>query len=349
MSERTLASCETITEITEIPGADAIEAATVRGWTVVVKKGQFSPGDEVLYVEVDAALPLDNPHFAFLRERGVKEFNGREVHVLKTARLRGVYSQGIVFPIHEVFPTPDTAEQQYNVPQTADEILGIKKWEPPLPAGMHALGPFPEFLQKTDAERVQNLDSDTWATIQQNPENWTPLEKIDGMSGTFWKTDDDVLHAAGRNWELDPVGRNAHWQVADHLNLSDLLKPGEWVQGEVAGPGVQGNPLQIDELRLYIFAFGTTDYTRAGTRRSSLEEWPSWVLSHSAPRVPFLELPATIAETVAQVEKMKSTQPPHANAEGVVWTNQHSSTLPGLGDRHVFKSISAAYLLKHDR
>lgn len=46
-----------IKEIREIPGADRIELATVMDYTVVVKKGEYKPGDMGIYVEVDSLLP----------------------------------------------------------------------------------------------------------------------------------------------------------------------------------------------------------------------------------------------------------------------------------------------------
>ena len=46
-----------IKEIREIPGADRIELVTVMDYTVVVKKGEYKPGDMGIYVEVDSLLP----------------------------------------------------------------------------------------------------------------------------------------------------------------------------------------------------------------------------------------------------------------------------------------------------
>jgi len=46
---------------------------------------------------------------------------------------------------------------------------------------MTALGPFPAFLQKTDAERVQNLDGETWEGFRRmprlgdRPRRWTAV------------------------------------------------------------------------------------------------------------------------------------------------------------------------------
>jgi len=288
--------------VTPIDGADAIEAVTIRGWTVVVKKGEHTPGDPVLYIEVDAALPLDDERFAFLAARNAKVFGDRRVHVLKTAKLRGVYSQGIVFPLAQ-FPEASAVPPG----QSLDEVLGITLWEPPSPPGMATLGPFPSFLVKTDAERVQNLDEATWALIQSDPDAWLATEKVDGSSLTAFVPADGSLHVAGRNWELDPAHDNAHWHVA-RKHLTDHLEPGQWVQGEVVGPSVQANPLALTANRLVVFGFGTFDPeepARSTTTRTPRVQWPPWALDSAAPLYD-MALPATIAETIAATEKVMS-------------------------------------------
>lgn len=57
MYGKPLAYIVKIKEIREIPGADRIELASVMDYTVVVKKGEYQPGDLGLYVEVDSLLP----------------------------------------------------------------------------------------------------------------------------------------------------------------------------------------------------------------------------------------------------------------------------------------------------
>ena len=46
---RKLASIQQILDIRPIKGADVIEVASVLGWNVVVKKGEFSVGDKCIY------------------------------------------------------------------------------------------------------------------------------------------------------------------------------------------------------------------------------------------------------------------------------------------------------------
>ena len=86
---RKLAHIETIKSIEPIIGADLIEKATILGWTIVVKKGDFKVGDKCIYIEIDSKLK-DIPCFDFLRTRKFK---------IKIAKLKGVVSYGIVFPL----------------------------------------------------------------------------------------------------------------------------------------------------------------------------------------------------------------------------------------------------------
>jgi hypothetical protein len=87
---RKLAHIETIKDIQPIEGADMIVKATILGWDVVVKKDEFNIGDKCIYIEIDS-LMKDIPCFEFLRTRNFK---------IKTAKLKGVVSYGIIFPLY---------------------------------------------------------------------------------------------------------------------------------------------------------------------------------------------------------------------------------------------------------
>jgi len=83
------ATIQKIEWIKPIENADAIELAGVLGWQCVVKKGEFNIGDTVVYVEIDSQTP-ELPEYEFLRPRGFK---------VKTIKLRGEISQGLVLPL----------------------------------------------------------------------------------------------------------------------------------------------------------------------------------------------------------------------------------------------------------
>ena len=91
MSERKLTSIQRIVSIEPIQGADKIELATVLGWQCVVKKDEFKIGDLCVYIEIDSIVPADNPYFEFLKDRKYR---------VRTIRLRGQISQGLVCPLN---------------------------------------------------------------------------------------------------------------------------------------------------------------------------------------------------------------------------------------------------------
>ena len=84
--ERKLVSIQSVDSLEPIAGADNIVKARVMGWDVVVKKNEFAPGDPCVFFEIDSVLPDGKPWAEFMRPRGFR---------VKTARLRGVLSQGL--------------------------------------------------------------------------------------------------------------------------------------------------------------------------------------------------------------------------------------------------------------
>lgn len=350
--ERALATVEEITELRPIEGADSIEVARVRGWDVVVRIGEFNAGDRVVFFEIDSFLPLDDSRFTFLAPRGArKNPEGVEGHVLKTARLRGVYSQGLALP-YEQFEAGLSGLD----PQIGDDItstiLGLEKWDPPIPAELagSAKGAFPSVFKKTDEERIQNMP---WVFDQSIllPDAWVATEKIDGSSMTVFVNEGEN-GVASRNWDIEDTSHNSMWKLARELELHEKMR--DWypapkfigeaeiaLQGEIFGPGIQGNPLQVKEVQFRLF---TIQYDREELPR---DFWPQWALDLAVP-VHDLPYPETQDEALAQVENLKSLINPQRPVEGVVWRNTHTPNFPN-GARASWKAISQRYLLKHDR
>lgn len=69
--ERELAYVVEINDIQPIEGADRVELAIVGGWTIMVRKGQFKPGDLAVYFEIDSKVPAKAP-FMFLADKHFK-------------------------------------------------------------------------------------------------------------------------------------------------------------------------------------------------------------------------------------------------------------------------------------
>ena len=335
-SERKLVTVEKILDVKPASNADALEIVKVRGWNVVVKKGDFKVGDVVLYFEIDSTLPESDSRFSFLMHKGVKsivvdgvDYRG---HVLRTMKLRGNLSQGLVLPLSD-FPEVN--------PESEDIAgdLGVVKYEPPIPANLSGqiLGKFPSEVRKTDAERVQNLES-SWDAIKKH--RWVATEKIDGSSVTLG-FDGEKFRACSRNWELRVTDDLSSYDVAKRYGIADVLKahPGLWIQAELAGPGVQGNKLRLSGQRLFIFnVIKNGEYLPRS-------QWHDRLLKNAAPTLP-LELPETVSETVSQVDGMMSTISPDRFAEGVVWHSAIGQGLDYLDGRDCFKAINNSWLLK---
>ena len=122
---RKLVTIRKINEIHPISNADLIERAKIGGWNVVVKKGQFKADDLCVYGEIDSIFPAEDERFAFLEGKR-----------LRTKKLRGVVSQGIAFPLSIL------GEISVKEGDEVTEILGVTKYEPPLPQSMDAKGEF---------------------------------------------------------------------------------------------------------------------------------------------------------------------------------------------------------------
>ena len=115
MAERALAHVEKIVDIQPIDNADKIEVATVLGWKVVIaKRDNFHVGDKVVYIEIDSKVP-DRPEFEFLRDRKFR---------VRTIKLRGQYSQGLVLPMSIL------KGKDYEVGTDVTKELGITYYVP---------------------------------------------------------------------------------------------------------------------------------------------------------------------------------------------------------------------------
>jgi len=249
--ERKLATVRKISDIQPIEGADMIELAIVDGWKVVVAKNVGHKVDDmVIYCEIDSFLPI-REEFEFLRKTSFKKMGDQEGFRLKTIRLRGQVSQGLILPI--VVLNPPDANINVTPFEGLDvtEMLDIVKYEPPIPASLagKVKGLFPSFIRKTDEERVQNLASDYEKYRAQNKlgMKFYVTEKLDGSSATFY-VKDEVFSVCSRNLELLETDDNTFWKVAKELELEDKLKTlgfNVCLQGELIGEGVQGNPYKI--------------------------------------------------------------------------------------------------------
>lgn len=250
---RKLASIRIISEILPIEGADAIELAIVDGWKVVVAKNVgHKVGNKVVYCEIDSFLPIE-PEFEFLRKTSFKKMGGTEGFRLKTIKLRGQLSQGLIIPLGDAIEVMKRKNgevyfEMLEVGMNVSELLGIQKYEPPIPAELagKVKGMFPSFLRKTDEERIQNLKEE-FEEYKTSDKVFYVTEKLDGSSATFYMYNEE-FGVCSRNLDLYETEGNTFWKVARELDLENKMKNfgGNFsLQGELIGEGIQGNPYNI--------------------------------------------------------------------------------------------------------
>ena len=332
---RKLASIRKISDIQSIPGADMIELAIVDGWKVVVAKNvEHKVGDMVVYCEIDSFLPIKE-EFEFLRKSSYKKMSdGTEGFRLRTIKLKGQVSQGLILPLKDLqLPNKDLLEVGMDV----TNLLGISKYEPPIPAELSGKvkGLFPSFLRKTDEERVQNL-SNEYENLKQH--KFYVTEKLDGSSATFYSKD-GVFGVCSRNLELLETEGNTFWKVARELKLEEWLTSQDVnysIQGELIGESIQGNPYKIKGQTVGFFnAFNIDTQEYLG-----LEEFEKLISSMGIKSVPILDreftLPDTIDELLTYADE-KSVLNSNFDREGVV--------IRSLDRKISFKVISHKFLL----
>ena len=191
------------------PNADTLDLVNIKGWEVITKTGDFKEGDWAIYFEIDSQLPDYTSVFEFMEKRKFR---------VKTQKLRGIVSQGLVMPISiinimiedgHIKKKKIKLEEGYNL----TEYLKIEKYDPEAQKERKQAGRaykkknpfveymkqyqwfrhlhynivgkntknFPWFIKKTDEERIQNMP---FFFEQHDGKLFYIMEKLDGTSLT---------------------------------------------------------------------------------------------------------------------------------------------------------------------
>lgn len=330
---RKLTSIRKISALQPIEGADRIEVATIDGWNVVVNKGIHFVDETIIYFEIDSFLPI-REEFEFLRKSSYKKLpDGTEGFRLKTIRLRGQISQGLVMPI-SVLPVGN-----WNVDDDVTDELGVIKYEAPIPANLAGVvkGNFPSFIKKTDEERIQNFARD-WERLRKF--KYFVTEKLDGTSFTCYLRDND-FGVCTRNLDILRDENQTHWKIVIENNIEDKLRSlgrNLAIQGEIIGEGIQKNPYEIKGHKLYVFNIFDIDKFEYLPKTEKMEIINTLGLEG----VPVIwseeELPLTIGD-ILKLADGKSILNNKFDREGLVWVAIDSP------ERVSFKTISNLFLL----
>jgi RNA ligase (TIGR02306 family) len=173
-----------VASVTEHPNADRLSIITLEGlgYTCISAKladgsPRYKVGDLVVYIPSDAILPewLLREMGFWNAETGKGTLAGANGDRVKPLKLRGVFSEGVLYPVEwdddlalegggSVVVTPDAFDPlmdnltQVELTQDVSDILGITKWEPTIPAAMAGeVANMSEHLVKYDFERWERV------------------------------------------------------------------------------------------------------------------------------------------------------------------------------------------------
>lgn len=346
---RTMATVRKIDGIRPIPDADAIECAMIGGWTVVVRKGEYRVGDVAVYCEIDSWIPTEVAPF-LSKGQEPREFDGIRGERLRTVKLRGQLSQGLLLPF--------TSEMAIKLGAGAgsrfvdylnhdvSELLGIKKYEPPIPAQLagEVKGLFPSIIPKTDQERIQNLTAE-FEGWKQEKSRWEITEKLDGSSMTAYMIDGE-FGVCSRNLDLKRSTDNSLWKAAYDQSLEEILESYDAfdkcdiaLQGELIGEGIQGNPYKIKGQQFFLFDV----YLISEGRYMTPSERHGLVAATGIKHVPLIDIGIMLndlsVEKVLETAEGKSQLNGGTEREGLVFKRMDAKTS--------FKAISNKFLIKN--
>jgi RNA ligase (TIGR02306 family) len=222
------------------------------------------------------------------------------------------------------------------------DVVKITKYEKPMPEGSEGIGGLPSFLRKTDEPNILSaphlLDALQGKFVYFS-------KKMDGQSATFY-LNNDRFGVCSRKMELRETSGSPFWQIAREKNLEQIMRAegGNFVlQGELYGPGIQGNHMgsQIKELALFnLFDSDAHKYRDIGVLSDMCKR----------SRLPLVEVlwAGRFEHTIPQLQEIANnlTYDNGAPAEGVVIRPVREMLLES-GERLSVKIISEKFLAKN--
>lgn len=241
-----LATVQIVKDVKNCPNSDNLDIVQVLGWQVVTKRNQFKIGDLAIYIVIDTVLP-DHPEFEFLRNKNF---------LIKPIRLRGQNSAGILFPTDILSKFGYNFKESLYEGMDVTDIIKVVHYEKPLSTELagQAYGGMPSDIIITDELNLRNYPE---AINELHGRSYYITLKVDGSSGTFF-IKDGKFGVCSRRVHLKESDTNGFWKIAKKFDIENAIRktfPDQniAIQGEVYGPGVQKNPLEIKELSINLF------------------------------------------------------------------------------------------------
>lgn len=267
---------EVIGDVSPAANADALDLVHLANidFDFITMKGLYQPGDTVLYFPVDSLLPMwlvshlglegKLAHGKLPESEGEERLRNR----VKTIKLRGNISQGVVCLIQDILDVNPDMDFSSITDGDYTNLIGVEKYEPPVVfiATGNLLG-MPDMVSTYDIEGAGYhkdivellMDVPVYVTEKMEGSNWWASIHVDNP--------DDVM-VGSRNHRIDPETGKDHTFIKTFINsgLRDkMLLVWEHYRnefpfltsltfrGEILGPGVMGNYYQLKDNKIMVF------------------------------------------------------------------------------------------------
>jgi RNA ligase (TIGR02306 family) len=280
------------------PDAERLDIVRPLGteYVCVSQKGLYRSGDKALYIGEGAIVPESLLRHGFWDpEAGKGMLAGSKGDRVKAIRLRGVLSQGILFPESLIQPMSTPADLGRN---WAD-ILGVTKYVPPIPEDLAGK------VYACDSIRgyTEIANEKAAPALLRDGEYVIATEKIHGSCCVIHIARDGLVHVSSKGMAkkglaIEMAEGNAYWRMVAKYNLAEAMRkiqagfswPGKGeavtLYGEVYGPGVQDLHYgeQDKAFRAFDLRVGSGDYSEW----IEYEQFLDIMDLHDIPAVPIL-------------------------------------------------------------
>jgi RNA ligase (TIGR02306 family) len=332
-------------KIVDHPNADLLEIAQIGDYQSCVLKGELSEGQTVAYIPEGSVVPHE-----ILESIGLEgKLSGRAKNVVRAKKLRGVLSQGIVYPTDK--PIGENVADYY----------GIVRYEPPIPETLRGnvdnnygktvkyeienVKKYPDVLVEGETVRITEKLHGTWTCLGLWDSN-TPIVTSKGLS------------AQGLSFKIDDSNqRNTYVKMWDkykdfvHTLYESVQPRGVYILGESYGK-VQdlrydlGNQIDFRAFDIYLGPYTTKDATFQG-RYYDIDEFDKFfseTIDGQIETVPVIYDGPFNKSTLIDKTRGKSQIASHIR-EGVVIKAAPERSDDEIG-RVILKSVSEDYLLR---
>lgn len=201
--------------------ADSLELVVAGEYQFVTQKGIYQTGDFAVVIPEKSILPPE------IQKEYIEYLKGPEKNRVGSVRLRGEFSQGILLKRALAEPILGKSLDEFQEDQDISEIMGIKKYEPYIPANMRGKmrGDYTGYKHKFDCAQYG-----AYSDHLQDDEECTGSEKVHGSQINYIydvATEAVTISSKGllsRDIVLDEELDNIYWRAARNSDLKSKAK-----------------------------------------------------------------------------------------------------------------------------